>query len=461
MAGKKEIRVAIVGSGPAGFYAAIELLDRRDYDAHVDMYDRLPTPWGLVRAGVAPDHAKTKLVTKLFDRCAARPNFTFYLNAEVGKHVSHEALTQRYHAVLYSYGASASRALELPGEELPGSFAATEFVAWYNGHPDYAECQFDLSGERAVIVGNGNVALDIARILVKSVDELKSTDIADHALEALSKSNIKEVVIIGRRGVADAACTNPELLGLGDLENVDVIFDKADIEEAERFASNKTTSGAAIDDFKATLKLEIATEYLERAPQQSEKRIVFKFLRSPIELIGDQKVERLRVVRNQLEQQADGSTRAIAGDEFETIETGLVLRSVGYFGKSIPGVPFDEGRGVIPNDRGRARMGGNPEFGVYCAGWIKRGPSGVIGTNKRCARETVSTMLKDFDAGKLDIATDGDEAIGQLLSQLEVTLVDYNAWRRLNAHECEMGYVQERPRVKVTSIEEMLAVADP
>ena len=240
MTGNKEMRVAIVGAGPAGFYAAIELLDCREYDITVDMYDRLPTPWGLVRAGVAPDHIRTKEVTKLFERCSARPNFTFCLNIEVGQHISHEELAQRYHAVLYSYGASASRALKLPGEDLPGSFAAAEFVAWYNGHPDYADYQFDLSGKRAVIVGNGNVALDIARILVKPVDELRTTDIADHAIEALSKSNISEVVVLGRRGVADAACTNPELLALGDLDHVNVIFDKADVEEAQHFASNKT-----------------------------------------------------------------------------------------------------------------------------------------------------------------------------------------------------------------------------
>lgn len=461
MPGDKEMRVAIVGSGPAGFYAAIELLERRDYDVSVDMYDRLPTPWGLVRAGVAPDHVKTKLVTKLYERCAARPNFTFYLNVEVGKHITHEELSQRYHAVLYSYGASSSRNLGVPGEELPGSYAATEFVAWYNGHPDYADYQFDLSGERAVVVGNGNVALDIARILVKPVDDLKSSDIADHALEALSKSNIKEVVILGRRGVADAACTNPELLGLADLDNVDVVFDKDDIEQARSFASGKTKKASAIDEFQSDLKLDIATEYLERELRQTEKRIVFKFLRSPVQLSGDHKVERMRVVRNQLEQQPDGSTRAIAGCEFESIETGLVLRSVGYFGKPVSGVPFDEDRGVIPNDQGRVLEEGNPEYGVYCAGWIKRGPSGVIGTNKRCARETVNTMLDDFSAGKLATKFEGGETLEQLLAQREVTLVDYNAWRRLNAHECEMGYVQQRPRVKVTSIDEMLAIADP
>ena len=459
MAEHEMMRVAIVGSGPAGFYAAMALLERRDCEICVDMFDRLPTPWGLVRAGVAPDHGKTKQVTKLFERCSARPNFNFYLNVEVGKDISHDELTERYHAVLYSYGASSSRTLGLPGEALPGSYAATEFVAWYNGHPDYADRQFDLSGERAVIVGNGNVALDIARILVKNTDELKSTDIADHAIEALSQSNIKEVVILGRRSVGEAACSSPELLALGDLDDVDVVFEEADIEEARRLASGKTVDSAAIDDFKSSLKMEIATEYSTRELQQSDKRIVFKFLRSPTELLGDEKVEGMRVVLNTLEQRPDGSTKAIAGDEFESIETGLVLRSVGYFGQSIPGVPFDEGRGVIPNDQGRAKVDGEPAFGVYCAGWIKRGPSGVIGTNKHCARDTVNKMLEDFSAGKLDAAAEGGETIEQLLSQRNVVVVDYDAWRRLNAHECELGYAQQRPRVKITSIEDMLDVA--
>lgn len=455
------MRVAIVGSGPAGFYAAMELLNNRDYDISVDMYDRLPTPWGLVRAGVAPDHQGTKSVTKLFQWCSAQPNFTYYLNVEIGKDLSHEELTTHYHAVLYSYGASSSRALGLPGEELPGSYAASEFVAWYNGHPDYADYHFDLSGERAVIVGNGNVALDVARILVKSTDELKSTDIADHALQALSKSNIKEVVILGRRGVADAAFTSPELLGLGDLDNVDVVVEKADIEDAQNFAQSQAKVSTPLHNFKSALKLQIVTELSQRQLQKSNKRIVLKFLRSPVELLGDKKVESVRIVRNRLEQQSDGSTKAIAGDELELIDTGLVLRSVGYFGRPIPGVPFDESRGVIPNEQGRAQkfVDGDPEFGVYCAGWIKRGPSGVIGTNKHCARETVNTMLDDFAAGKLSIVAEDRDSLVQRLSQRKIAVVDCKAWQRLNAHECELGEINQRPRVKITSIEDMLAVA--
>ena len=454
------MRVSIVGSGPSGFYAAMALLEQRDYDVSVDMYDRLPTPWGLVRAGVAPDHPMTKQVTKLFQWCSARPNFKFYLNVEIGRDLSHEELTEHYHAVLYSCGGSASRSLGLPGEDLPGSYGASEFVGWYNGHPDFADSQFDLSGERAVIIGNGNVALDIARILVKNADDLKSTDIADHAIAALSRSNIREVVILGRRGVADGAFTSPEFLALGSLDKIDVVVDRESVNDELSLALSEAKNPESLEAFKSALKLEIATEYSQRELRNSSKRIVFKFLRSPTEILGDQKVESIRVVRNHLEQQPDGSTKAIASNEFESIKTGLILRSVGYMGASIPGVPYDQKRGVIPNDNGRTLVDGKPEFGVYCAGWIKRGASGVIGTNKHCARKTVDAMLADFAGGKLSASATGGE-IDQLLLQRDVPVVDYNAWRRINAHECELGEADQRPRVKMVSVEDMLCVAKP
>ena len=438
------LRVAIIGSGPSGFYAAMALLEQRDHNVTVHMYDRLPTPWGLVRSGVAPDHQKTKQVTRLFQWCSARPNFKFYLNVEIGKDLSHEELEESYHAVLYACGGSSSRNLGIPGEGLQGSYGASEFVAWYNGHPDYAKYQFDLSGQRAVIIGNGNVAVDIARILAKDVDELKSTDIADHAVKALSQSNIKEIVVLGRRGIADAAFTTPEFLALAYLNNIDVIVEGDDADRGPRKASDTTS----LEAYKSSLKLEIASEFLQRKPQLADKRIVFKFLRSPVEVLGDQQVESIRVVRNNLEQQQDGSTKAVATDELETIETGLVLRSVGYMGSSIPGVPYDKNRGVIPNDKGRALIDGQPEFGVYCAGWIKRGPSGVIGTNKHCARRTVVTILSDFAEGKLSTPAVAVE-IDQLLLQRGVAVVDYNAWRRLNAHESELGEAHKTSSSKV------------
>ncbi|GAB5487534.1 MAG: FAD-dependent oxidoreductase [Parasphingorhabdus sp.] len=460
MSDQSNLRVAIVGAGPAGFYSAIELLGNYDHDISVDMFDRLPTPWGLVRAGVAPDHAKTKSVTKLFQWCSARPQFSYFLNVEVGKDISHEELLSHYHAVIYAYGASSSRALGVAGEALSGSHAASEFVAWYNGHPDYAQHRFDLSGKRAVIVGNGNVALDIARILVKPVEELRTTDIADHAISALSKSNIQEVVILGRRGIADAACTSPELLALGDLKGVDVVIADEDISAARSFAAEKAGSPSRLNEFKSSLKLKIATEFSQRERVPGNKSIALKFLSSPKELNGDNKVEKVLVARNRLEQQENGSTKAIVTSETESLETGLVLSSIGYVGQPITGVPFDINNGIIPNCEGRAIHEGEPAFGTYCAGWIKRGPSGVIGTNKHCARETVRTIIADFEKAKL-VNPGPREQLVKLLSDRNLARVDYDAWRRLDAHECELGHIQNRPRVKITSVEEMFAIAKP
>ncbi|MGB6039968.1 MAG: FAD-dependent oxidoreductase, partial [Gordonia sp. (in: high G+C Gram-positive bacteria)] len=347
------LRVAIVGAGAAAGYTAEDLLSRGNVE--IDIFDRLPSPWGLVRYGVAPDHPETKEITDGFTAALARDSVQFHLNVDVGRDITHAELLEHYHAVIYAVGASADKRMGIPGEDLPGSHSATEFVAWYNGHPDYADRTFDLSGERAVVIGNGNVALDVARILCSPHDRLASTDIADHALAALQQSRISEVVIVGRRGVADAAFTSPEFLALGNLPDVDVIVDPADLE------------GVAADAaFPASLKLDLAREYAGRTRTEASKRIVFQFLRSPERLAGDDRVSTIDLTLNRPAPSPDG-TRIEPTDNTESLSTGLVLRAIGYRGQPIAGLPFDDGACVVPNTNGRV------EPGVYVTGWIKRG----------------------------------------------------------------------------------------
>ncbi|KAA9156756.1 4Fe-4S dicluster domain-containing protein [Amycolatopsis acidicola] len=418
------LRVAIVGSGPAACYAAEELLTRRGLEVEVHMFERLPVPWGLVRFGVAPDHQSTKAVTKSFGRTITRKGLHLHLNVEVGTHVTHEELLASHHAVLYAVGAPRDRRLGVPGEDLPGSHAATEFVAWYNGHPDFADASFDLSAERAVVVGNGNVALDVARVLAGDVDELARTDIADHALEALSASRIQEVVVLGRRGPRDAAYTVPELLGLSTF---DIAVEGAD------------PSGS--------LKAELLRELADR-PTRGGKRIVLRYLASPIEILGQDKVSGLRVGKNDV---VDG--QAVATGETEDLDCGLVLRSIGYRGAPLPGLPFDEARGVVPNDGGRVAAG------VYAAGWIKRGPSGVIGTNKKCAEDTVAALLEDYLNGKLSRPSADAAAVRELVERRQPLALEHGGWRAIDTHEREAGRAQGRPRVKLVDVRAMLDVA--
>ncbi|MDV2477589.1 4Fe-4S dicluster domain-containing protein [Rhodococcus zopfii] len=451
------LRVAIVGSGPAACYAADDLLTNVHGAVEVEMFDRLPTPWGLVRAGVAPDHQGTKAVTDLFRNAAAKPALQFHLNVEIGKHLSHEELMSHHHAVIYAVGALRDRRLGVPGEDLPGSHAATEFVAWYNGHPDYADLQFDLSGERAVVVGNGNVALDVARILVSDPDDLAGTDIADHALDALRHSRIREVVVIGRRGPVQAAYTSPELLALGALEGVDVVVDPRDLILDEH--SRAELDGPAAEP-STVLKTEIAREYSTRVPDPTRKRIVLRYLASPTAILGTDQVEALEIAHNELYRAADGSLKARLTDRTETIETGLVLRSIGYRGAGVPGVPFDEATGTIPHRDGRVidPQTGELLAGVYTAGWIKRGPSGVIGTNKKCARETVKGLLEDFLAGALGGPDPdcGREQLNDLVTERQPEVVDYQGWQEIDIAERKRGREHGRPRVKITNVKAML-----
>jgi ferredoxin--NADP+ reductase len=444
----RELRVAVVGSGPAGSYAAEALLSRRDISVRVDMFERLTTPWGLVRFGVAPDHLATKNVVIGFERMTRDPRFRLWLNVEVGRDISPEQLSERYHAVIYAFGAMNARMMGIPGEDLPGSHSATEFVAWYNGHPDYADREFDLSVQRAVVVGNGNVAVDIARLLLSTPARLARSDIAPHALEKLSTSRIREVVVVGRRGPADAAFTNGELLGLLNVPELDVAVDP------EGFGSNTDDPDRALG-FAAIQKVAFLSELVGRMPSH-DRRVVFRFCASPERLLGRHRVSGIRLVRNTLV--ADGSdVRAVPTDEFDELDCGLVIQSVGYRGKPLGSVPFDSARARILNRNGRVLdpASGEPVTGAYVTGWIKRGPSGVIGTNKQCAKQTVACLVEDFLADGLVEPT---AELGDVETQLP-TAFDVRAWRAIDAHERREGMRTGRPRVKLVDPVALLAVA--
>jgi ferredoxin--NADP+ reductase len=445
------LRVAIVGAGPAGFYGAGRLLNADQLAVEVEMFDCLPTPWGLVRAGVAPDHPKIKSVSRVFEGVARKPGFRFHGNVHVGADVSHEELASAHHAVLYATGAPTDRRLGIPGEGLPGSHAATEFVAWYNGHPDHADHEFDLSTRRVVVIGNGNVALDVARMLALTPEELAKTDAADHALEALARSGVEEIVVLGRRGPAQAAYTNRELLELADLADADVVVDPA---EAALDDHSRASLASDASSLIARRNVEIVADYAHRHPVGTRKRIVLRFLASPVEIVGSERVQGVRVVRNALTAELRARPTAVT----ETIEAGLVLRSIGYRGTRIPGVPFDERRATIHNEGGRVtREGtGEPLPGVYTAGWIKRGPSGVIGTNKKCAHETVDRLLEDLSVGRLpEPVTEPDQVLSAITAR-GVDIVDYVGWEAVDAHERALGEPQGRPRVKLVRRAELL-----
>jgi ferredoxin--NADP+ reductase len=455
-------RIAVIGSGPAGFYAAGHLLKDADAGFEVDMFERLPTPWGLVRSGVAPDHPKIKSVTRVYEKTAAHPRFRFFGNVTFGLHVSREELLRHYHAVVYATGSPSDRPLGIPGEELAGSHAATEFVGWYNGHPDHSELEVDLlRAERAIVIGNGNVAIDVARMLVLAGEELAPTDTADHALEVLAQSRVKEVVVVGRRGPAQAAFTNPELLELGELADADVIVDARELERGLAVHDEQ-----AEQDATARRNVEILREYAAREPKGHPKRIVLRFLLSPSELLAgeDGHLAGVKLVRNELVPGEDGSLRARATEDTETIEAGLLFRAIGYRGIPLPRVPFDERSGVIPNTAGRVTDAdsGEPLAGEYVVGWIKRGPSGVIGTNKKDAQETVDAILADLAArnGTRHTPQQPDaEAVEALLRERQPQLVSYEGWEAIDRHERAAGEATGRPRVKITSIEQMLQIA--
>ena len=440
-------RAAVIGAGPAGFYTTDQLLGA---GFEVDLYDALPTPFGLVRSGVAPDHPKLKSVTRIYEKTAARPGFRFFGGVALGDHFSRHELLDRYHAVLYAVGTSDDNRLGIPGEDRPGSHSATEFVAWYNGHPEYAGHEFDLSGGRAVVIGNGNVAIDVARMLVLDPEELAPTDTADHALTGFGSSTVAEVVLLGRRGPAQAAFTNPEVRELGELARADVLCDLAQVDAA-------TEPGTPT----AKRNVEMFRDYAQREPSGKSHRIELRFLRSPIEILGegeDGPVTGVRVAVNRLEEGEDGRLRAVATGEEEVIECGLVLRSIGYRGRPLDSIPFDERRGLIRNDGGRVTdETGAPHRGEYVVGWIKRGPSGVIGTNKKDAADTVAKVLADRDAGALAKPANADpDEIARWLAERAPDAVTWEGWQAIDAAERRAGEAQGRPRVKIVRLAELI-----
>jgi ferredoxin--NADP+ reductase len=454
---ERPLRVAVIGAGPAGFYVTEHLLRRPGLVAEVDMFDRLPTPYGLVRAGVAPDHQKIKAVTAAFDKVAAHPRFRFFGGVELGKDVSVSELRTHYHQIVYTTGAQTDRRMGIPGEDLAGSHPATEFVAWYNGHPDYRDCRFDLSQERVAVVGVGNVAVDVARILCRTPEELAATDIADHALEALRNSRVKEVYLLGRRGAAQAAFTNPEIKELGELPGADVVVVPGEVEL-------DALSRAALEqggDRASMKKVQILQSYACRPPSGKPRRLILRFLVSPVSVLdnGAGAVGGLRLVRNRLVASATGTIQAQATDEFEDLAVGLVFRSVGYRGVPLPGVPFDDKWGVVLNEKGRVLDPDSkqPLAGEYTAGWIKRGPTGVIGTNKPDAAETVTGMLEDVAEGHtLDPVEPDAAAAERLVRQRRPDYIAYADWLRLNELETARGQDRGCPRVKFTRVHEML-----
>ncbi|KUI24763.1 NADP oxidoreductase [Mycobacterium sp. IS-1742] len=452
---QRPYHVAIVGSGPSGYFAASSLLkfadsDDADRDVRVDMLEMLPTPWGLVRSGVAPDHPKIKSISAQFDKTSNDPRFRFFGNIAVGELVHPDELADRYDAVVYAVGAQSDRSLNIPGEDLPGSVAAVDFVGWYNAHPHFEQMGPDLSTGRAIVVGNGNVALDVARILVTDPEALASTDIADHALESLHRRGVEEVVVIGRRGPLQATFTTLELRELGDLEglgDVDVIVDPADfadITDEDLEAAGKTV--------KQNIK--VLRGYAERSPRGASRRIVFRFRTSPIEIKGREHVESIVLGRNEL---VTDNGRVVAKDtgEREELPAQLVVRAVGYRGVPTPGLPFDERSGTIPHTDGRIDGRRNE----YVVGWIKRGPSGVIGSNKKDSQATVDTVIADLSGASL--AEFGDDHADRLVEWLvsrQPKLVTDDHWKLIDEHERSAGETAGRPRVKLTSVAELLRI---
>ncbi len=434
------LRVAVVGAGPAGWFVADELTRTRQVDVEVTVIDRLATPFGLVRHGVAPDHLETKGAAAAFARVANYKQTTVRLGLEIGRDLTHADLLDTHHAVVYATGTPRGRTLGLPGEDLPGSASAAEFVGWYNGHPDHATHDFDLSHQRAVIIGNGNVALDMARVLLLPPERLHRSEVAPHALAALASSSVEEVVVLGRRGAAHAAFTSPELRALLSDPDIDLVVDPADAAEVAAAAElvDEPTPAAFALQQKAALLTAAAS-----APRTGSRRVVLRFNLTPAELLGEDRVTALRA--------ADGAT----------IEAGLVLRATGYLTEDVAGVAVDGTAGRFHHDGGRVLdpTTGQPVPGTYAAGWAKRGPSGVIGTNRSCAAETVHSLLDDLAAGRLAEPAGAATEFDALLAERDLPVIDIAGWKALDAFELTAGSDAGRPRVKVVDAAEQLRIA--
>jgi ferredoxin--NADP+ reductase len=451
------MRAAVIGAGPAGFYTTDQLLAA---GFEVDLFEALPTPFGLVRSGVAPDHPKIKSVSRVYEKTASKSGFRFFGGVMLGRDISRAELLERYHAVIYAFGTAEDNRLGIPGEDRPGSHGATEFVSWYNGHPEAAALEFDLSVHRAVVIGNGNVAIDVARMLVLDPSELSGTDTADHALEAFGAAGVEDVVMLGRRGPAQVAFTNPELRELGELVRADVYVDPADL------ALDPHSAAWLENEADPTTKrnVELLRSYSQRESSGRRHRIWLRFLRSPVEILGEGengRVTGVRVVRNRIEAGEDGRLRAVSTGVEEVIECGLVLRSIGYRGRPVDDIPFDRRRGLIANDGGRVcDLEGRRLPGEYVVGWIKRGPSGVIGTNKKDSADTVSKIVADGEAGLLGRPSDPDpEAVLAWLAERAPDAITWAAWQAIDEHERGLGEPHGRPRVKLVSVADLVAAS--
>lgn len=449
---QRPLRTAIVGSGPSGFYAAEELLAAQGIFVQVDMYDRLPTPYGLVRYGVAPDHPKIKNVTKIFEKTARHPSFQYMGNVMVGRDISLPELQMYYDAIIFSCGAQTDRRLGIPGEDLAGSHTATEFVAWYNGHPEYRDRKFDLSQEVAVVIGQGNVAMDVGRILAKSVDELKNTDIAQHALDVLAASKIRKVYVIGRRGPVQAAFTPPEIREFGELADCGPVVDPKDLEMNPESETELNDPNQLIHK----KNFEILKQYALFPASSKNKQIIIQFFKSPKELKGNDKLEKVVLEKNTLTGPA-GKQQAVGTGQVQELACGILFRSVGYRGIPIPGVPFDEKRGIFQNDGGRVTESGKAVPGLYAVGWIKRGPSGVIGTNKPDSLDTVQKLLTDLPNLKPCPKPDRPAVIN-FLKNKKIRLVNFQDWEKIDTAEIERGKTAGKPREKFVKVAEMLEI---
>lgn len=450
----RPIRIAVVGAGPAGFYA-VESLLKSDQQVRVDIFERLPNPFGLVRSGVAPDHQSIKGVTRIYDKLLADARVRFFGNVTIGRDITHDELLAHYDQVVYAVGAQSDRKMGIPGEDLLGSVPATAFVGWYNGHPDYRSMQFNLNAERVVVIGNGNVAMDVTRILMAPVDELATTDMADHALDALRTSQVKQVVMLGRRGPVQAAFTTPELKEFGELAAVDVILDPED------FMLDDASQTQLANEKVAARNYDVMQEYLARSLKGMQRSIHMQFLWSPVEILGSGgQVTGVVVERNRLVPDGNGGVKAEGTGERRTIACGIVMRSVGYRSVPIAGVPFDDRRGLIPNQAGRIteRPDGELWPRSYVVGWAKRGPSGIIGTNKPDSVATVQSMKADWE-GMSDRGVLSLPDVHPLLQTRCNVVVEYTGWQAIDAYEVAQGAAQQRPRVKVTSVADMLEIA--